>query len=429
MAALPWTSLAGQAAVRGVLFDSVRTMAPLANAEVVLEPGGLRSTTDARGRFAFERVAAGSYVLSYAPLWLDSVGVPPVTQRLELGARGARSTALVIRSRAELAARVCGGVMDADRGVVVGEVRDASGAAAAGAIVWARWSEQFVGAARADAATEYVALDTTGADGRFGLCGMREQSEVVVFGRHPDGRQTGVMALVVAPAVVAFDLVLGDTASRHRVRGRTVNAAGVALPNVDIFGTGATRGVMRSDSLGWFEVAVPAGSRQLAFRTLGFVPRLLEVRSGGDELDLGQVVLEPVPTVLDTMVIRARAMTRQEMEFEERRRVGMGSFLDETILRRAPAVTPAYIAANSRSWVRAFPTKEGDLGGIFFRKGTGFCVPRLYVDGYDWGNRTGADEIRGLLQIAKRIEMHRSTFTPAEFVDFDDCGALVIWLH
>lgn len=427
LAVLPQLA-AAQGTVRGVVLDSLRRMGPAAGVEVVLMPGGQRRTTDARGRFAFDDVTEGRYTLVHSSLWLDSIGVPALAAPVDVGSGGRVETTLVLGSRAALALRLCGGAMDADRGLVVGEVRDARGLPAAGAIIAARWSELVVGGAGPTAPVEYVAADTTGPDGRFGLCGMRERSEVLVFGRHPDGRRTGTLVLTVDPAVYAHDLVLGDAAQGVRVRGRVVNTGGAPVPRADVLGSLATAGAVRSDSLGRFELATEAGSRQLVVRALGFAAALVDVRASAPQTDLGDIVLQPAPTLLDTMVIRARAMTREEAEFEYRRRTATGGFLTEEQLRRLPAITPNTVAALSPGWVRGSASIAGSWGDIYFTRGIELCKPRLFVNGFDWGERTSADEIRGLLQMAKRIEMYRAAFAPAEFADFNGCGALVVWL-
>ncbi|MBA3853183.1 MAG: hypothetical protein C0503_02145 [Gemmatimonas sp.] len=419
--------LHAQGGVRGVLIDSLRAMGPLAGAEIVLMPGGHRAQTDERGRFEFRDIPPGPVRVNYAALWLDSVGVAPASAAVEAPARGSAEVTLLTGTRANLALQRCGGVMDIGRGLVVGELREISSEPLVGGVVVARWSELVVGGGPAARPQEYVAVDTTAADGRYALCGMPDNAEVVVGARHPDGRGTGAIVLRVDPGVLAHDLVVGAPARIVRLRGRVINGSGAPVARAEVLASASTSGVLRTDSTGRFDIQLEEGSRQLVLRALGFRPRLLDVRVGAPMTDLGDVVLDPAAAVLDTVVIRAAPTTVQELEFEQRRRTQIGSFLDEQTLRRLPRATADAVASQSQPWVRA------DAGRILFRSAGGIlagtlCKPRLFVDGSDWGNRTPDDEIQSLMQFARRIEMYRATYAPPEFNDFDGCGALVLWI-
>jgi hypothetical protein len=418
--------LDAQGTLRGVLHDSLRALGPLAGAEVVLIPGGRRVTTDLRGRFVFSDVPAGDYRVGYAALWLDSVGVAPLSVPVRIPATRNVIADLVIPSRAALTMARCGGVMDAGRGLVVGELRDADARPIDAAIVVARWSEFEVGGSAYAVPKQYVAADTTGPDGRYALCGMPDGAEILVAARHPDGRATGTIVLLVSPGVLAHDMVLGEQASRARVRARVLTADSVPLPGADVIGTSS--GVVRTDSAGRVELQVEAGSRQVAIRALGYRPRLIDLRVGDSPVELGDIVLDRVNAVLDTMVIRAAPLTLAELEFDYRRRTRNGSFLDEQTLRRLPQASPAAVAGMSAPWVHAPGGQSIAFRGTSIDGGRVYCRPRLFVDGVDWGNRISAEEIRGLLQFARRIEMYRAAFAPPEFTDFDGCGALVIWI-
>ncbi|WKW11408.1 carboxypeptidase-like regulatory domain-containing protein [Pseudogemmatithrix spongiicola] len=421
------TAAHAQGSIRGVLLDSLRAMGPLAGADVVLMPGGRRARTDDRGRFAFDDVPAGAYRVTYAALWLDSVGVAPASAGLDVGTRGSAAVTVLTGTRAALALQRCGGAMDVGRGLVVGELRDVSAVPLAGAIVVARWSELVVGGAPDADPQEYAAVDTTGADGRYALCGMPDNAEVVVGARHPDGRSTGAVVLVVNPGVLAHDLVIGAPSRVVRLRGRVTNGNGAPVTRAEILASASRSGVQRTDSTGRFELQLEEGSRQVVIRALGFQPRLLDVRAGESMTEIGDVALQPASAVLDTMVIRAAPLTVQELEFEQRRRTQIGAFLDEQTLRKLPRATVNAVAGMSAPWVRA---ANGRLlfRGLASIYGGVECKPRLFVDGSDWGNRTPDNEIESLLQFARRIEMYRAANAPPEFNDFDGCGSLVLWI-
>src|SRR5204863_6719977 len=70
----------GTALLRGVVYDSLISAAPLEGAEVWVEGTNRTARTDAAGRFELTALAAGHYRLSFDHPLLDSIGVaaPPV---------------------------------------------------------------------------------------------------------------------------------------------------------------------------------------------------------------------------------------------------------------------------------------------------------------------------------------------------------------
>ena len=60
------------------------------------------------------------------------------------------------------------------------------------------------------------------------------------------------------------------------------------------------------------------------------------------------------------------------------------------------------------------------------RRGSGFCRPRFFIDGYDNGN-ISAEEEGSLMARAKRVEVYTASNAPPQFNDFDGCGVVVVW--
>src|SRR5207244_10783896 len=73
--------------VRGVVYDSLISAAPLEGAEVWVEGTNRTARTDAAGRFELTALAAGHYRLSFDHPLLDSIGVaaPPVVVNVAAG--------------------------------------------------------------------------------------------------------------------------------------------------------------------------------------------------------------------------------------------------------------------------------------------------------------------------------------------------------
>lgn len=170
-------------------------------------------------------------------------------------------------------------------------------------------------------------------------------------------------------------------------------------------------------------------TEQLYARAVGYIPSWIEVVAADSLLDLGDVVLEPIPQRLEALIVTADRITRERREFEERRRVGLGTFLDDEEVASYPKLTPIVL------YMRV-PRSElihGHAGSpdMFAMKritimGPGVCIPRWYVDGYQQLGVT-ATEQAFMLADAKRVEVYDAQFAPPKYIDFDGCGAVVIW--
>lgn len=83
--------------LRGTAVDD-STSAPVQGAEVVIDGGAARATSDAQGRFAFSGVASGSHVLT-----IRRIGYAPLTTEVDVGTSGADLEFGLVRSVQTLA--------------------------------------------------------------------------------------------------------------------------------------------------------------------------------------------------------------------------------------------------------------------------------------------------------------------------------------
>src|SRR5256884_8156026 len=83
------------AVLRGVVYDSLISAAPLEGAEVWLEGTNRTTRTDAAGRFELTTLAAGRYRLAFDHPVLDSTGLaaPPVVGNVAAGGGTPRAPA------------------------------------------------------------------------------------------------------------------------------------------------------------------------------------------------------------------------------------------------------------------------------------------------------------------------------------------------
>jgi hypothetical protein len=211
---------------------------------------------------------------------------------------------------------------------------------------------------------------------------------------------------------------------------------------------GDTTRTVRVDSAGNFRIAgVPRRSGQLYVRAVGQVPRVVTIEPLGPTLDVGEIRLEDAAVALQAMTIRERELTRERLAFEERSRGAFGVFYDSAFLARAPRVTAALLASKSTSVRPGVSVRATDIVGeiVVLRRPVNFayvdsCYPRIYLNGNYLSTQEPKETLMGqyeamippdmmkeLLRTAKRIEIYEAQDAPAEFVDPEGCGAIVIW--
>ncbi len=419
------TDAGAQGTIEGVLWDSTRSLAPLADAEVVLLTDGRVAKTDRRGRFRFRDVPAGEHRVGYGALWLDSVSAPPAVVSARVAARGRSRVVLATMSRRTTQLAACGTPLADDAGLLLGEVRDAAAFDVVDdVVVAARWNERLLGRDQNEL-REVATVDTTDAGGRYTLCGVPLGVSVTLYARHRDGRSTERMQVAIDVPITARDLRIGDVSRLVRVSGRVVGPNGAPMPNASVFASLAQDRPATTDSAGGFALALPVRSGQLFIRALGYQPALVPVNPIDGQLELGDIAISPVGAVLDTVrIVGARPRTLDELGFEERRRTGLGAFVDEAHIATLPRVTAPGLVMAMPPWIRA---TSGMHPTFIIRRGMGFCTPRFFVDGFDWGKRTEAIDIYNITQLAKRVEAYKAGFAPPRYNDFDGCGSVVIW--
>jgi hypothetical protein len=426
-----------------VLVDSLRAGEPIVGAVLTLDGTSHEVQTDRRGRFAFPRLPAGSYRVIYRSARLDTLGIAPVTQEAVIAGRGATDLHLSIPSPAAFQRAYCGTELEGG-GIVRGIVLDARGNLLAGAQVAALWEAAVLQGGNL-AMEARASVDTTASDGSFSVCGVPLTWRFVLR--------------VVAEAERAGDLIVeleGDPVIRRDVRVGRSDEVSVVTGRVLTRRRGLTVGVelwgdtLRStdtDSEGRFRLTgVPRRSGQLYLRAVGQTPRIVTIDPLGPTLDIGDVQLEDAPVALQAMTIRERQLTRERLAFLERSRGAVGVFFDSAYLASLPRVTASTLAQKS-TLIRvgatgSFRDTAGDV--IMLRKASvsamnSGCYPRVFLNGtmmQSQAPRTLAgqtirgispDYMRELLRRAKRIEIYSAQFAPAEFMDPDGCGSLVIW--
>jgi hypothetical protein len=424
LCALPLQRAAGQGVVRGTLYDSLRAGGPVAGAEVVILGTGRKATTDERGRFDIPDVPAGRQVVAFWAPWLDSLALPPMRQEIDVAADG-RSAIVFLGTPSprsyQLAA--CGVELDGDQGVLVGEIRGPDGAPRGGIGVATRWTEMALGVGLFERRI-VAAVDTSNAAGLYSICGVPVGSEVALRAIGPERTGSNEIVLAITGRVQRRDLTIAPPDLRATIRGRVVGPDGSALREATVAVTGDSGLIAQADGEGHFVLeGVPRRSTQLVVRALGHVPTFATLELLDPAVDIDAVRLDRLPQELATVTVSGEPLTAGRAQFETRRARGLGTFIDDATLSRMPGRSANAVATLApRTAVQQ--TRRGPM--IYMRRGSEFCRPRFFVDGYDNGDLS-AEEENNLLRIAKRIEVYDANSAPAGFNDFDGCGAIVIW--
>jgi hypothetical protein len=207
----------------------------------------------------------------------------------------------------------------------------------------------------------------------------------------------------------------------------TVRSSGVGLANARAVLD--TSREVRTDSAGRFRFTdVAAGRHTLSVLSLGMTPYSVNVIvAANDTLDFEVVLVKSV--VLDSVIVEGSTV-RQEIAkgYEDRKRVGLGKFMDSSEVRKFAYVHQALLFIPG---VKASSNNARMKGGIFFSDAMGIsCRPNIWIDRQNWGTDQGVlgmirpDDVAGVEVYA------RSILIPNEFMatGFDKgCGALVIW--
>ena len=458
-AALPATTTAQLARLRGRVFDSVAAL-PLVGARVEFVNADDRARiifsamSDSLGRFVVDSVARGRYIAGFLHPMLDSLGLAFAQRPLTVNADGDVRVDLAVPAPERIETALCGRGSGKDTtGVILGYVLNAHGFSPIdSATVIAQWAEISFGQSGMSRALLYRATHTD-AEGWFALCGVPAATSVVVravsgtdtsgaiemdvpktriarrvlYVDHPVATDTAVLAKpeTTAAAVVARDSVPAKP-MHGTVSGwvRTEDGVPIRGARVRLFGSDV---VTETDNEGEFELTgVPAGTQTLMTRAIGFVPdeRAVDLTDRHIPVVVGLLAIR---RFLDTVHVKAdRSTFMGAVGFEDRKKGGAGRFFTDKDVER---LHPAEIS----DLLRHAPTLELTTDNahnvkIRMRGDTGPCTPAIFLDGKQLVYWTLAD-LNSLVQPDELVgmEVYTPSMTPAEFRTKLGCGTIVVW--
>jgi len=445
------------AQVVGTVYDSV-AMRPLAGAVVRLfragEPAsGRTARSDETGRFAYDSVPAGVWLVSFLHPVLDALRVDPLFAQLQITESGLVSAPLFIPSARALVAAACGVGTSNEFGLVVGEIRRAAdNAPLAGATVAVEWPEWVLRKKRL-VTEELRKIARSDSAGRYALCGAPAGSTVRAVAW--SGTDTsGAIELAVPPSGYALQdftvapahyaplgadsAELGNAAvhvrrGRGTVRGRVLTPTGAPLANaaVRVLGSGTQ---VRTSTTGTFVIDdAVAGTQSVEARAIGFQPERRAVQlteSGVVEVSLTLAVRH---VSLDTVrVFAGRELPWEVRGIERRWRTGIGKFLDGRTVRERSAFYTSD-ALRSIAGVQVRSSGGGFGQQVLMRNMRGqLCQAILFVDGIamDAAGSGGMtlDDFATPSEVAVVEVYARASLVPAEYLTMHrDCGVVAVW--
>jgi hypothetical protein len=452
------------ARVTGVVYDSM-AMRPLSGALVQLAlvpaPGRIASvrstTTDSLGRFDFATVQAGTWLLGFQHVAVDSLGLRGPLQRIDVRTASTVRATLAVPSMRSIIRTVCGheGTKDS-LAALLGSVRHArSDAPLPGAFVSVRWGEVILNRDGSMQRSTPIVDAFANDDGWYTAC-VPGGVPVSIRASHATDLSGNVELGVPAQSVLRRDLYVG-AAEAEVVR--TDSSAGGRAREERIVerGRGELRGVVRAldgapiagarvslssglgetptNARGEFVLrGLPFGTHTIEARAIGYVPgqEIADIVEFGSR-DAELVLLDVSAYLLDTVRIGAvRRLDAAAREgFERRRRMGSGYFVDESVLDTMRAIT-------FKDLVRRIPgirfTRGNRLDDISrehveFSSGQGApCVPVIYLNGAQLVHEKVDLDLLVHPASVRRIEAYfRGVAIPAEFASSQTCGVLAIW--
>lgn len=449
----------GGATVRGVVYDSLGR-APLAGAIVQLVPAetlavgtrfGATTTADSAGDFAFASVPDGRYLIGFFHPLLDSLGLAPPLQAVIVQGEHPTSVDLATPSPARLRTAICGAPKDTlPRALIVGTVRDArTGRALAGVRVTGGWVEFSLTPGGVLRRTPSI-IATTGENGWFALCNV-PAGGLMGLAASRGADSTDLLDLQVPPAgFLHRELYLGPArVSSHnsmpsirvgdgRVSGTVVGAAdGRPLSGATVAIAAGPR-TRTNDRGEWTLAHAPEGTRMLEVRFVGYYPAWLPVDVAGGTPPV-RIALPTLRSVLDTVKVLATPLNQRAVEFETRRRQGVGYFLTPVDVARSHPIETSDL-------FRVIPGFEIQYDGsspervIVSRRthhfgNNGRCSPAIWINGV-YFPRFSAEEIDGLVRPEELvgIEVYSEASVPPQYRplgtranDQGSCGSILIW--
>jgi hypothetical protein len=236
--------------------------------------------------------------------------------------------------------------------------------------------------------------------------------------------------------VVAASAIVSTTQAQGTILvGRVLSDSGTVLMGAEVVLNGP-QNAQRTNEKGEFKfTAVPVGFQIVGVRMLGFAPKVDTI----DVADAGEVRreyrLSRIETTLPRVPVTATLLDRKLFEFLDRRKFGMGRFLDSAEFAKVARTRtsdklsklPGLMIVRGRG-LASYVTSSRSL-----TNSRGRCTANVWLDYINLGPGFNVNELDP--SIIAAVEWYASTSAvPARFAvpakpNAPYCGTLVIWLR
>ena len=417
--ATPTAPAHGYGAITGLVVDSLNGGA-LAGAQVSVEGLNVLAVTDSNGQFRIDSVPPGKYRIGIFHPLLDSLALSIASMPLQVSADSTLEVLFGTPSAISFIHLVCGNVqIDTMNGigpsVIVGRVLDAENEAPEPHVrVTLSWVDIQAGMSIGVRRILYVRDTTTGPGGEFRLCHLpaRLNGTARAFSSAADsgavtrpyalrGRLVGTVVLHMPGAAAQHDQPVASTngtpangtpapAAGSVLTGRVIRSHGSGpFAGAQVMVLGSTQTTVTNDSGQFTLRGLPAGSRTLEVRALGWEPVSMPVDLAQREPRQVTVPLEVKTAVLRAVVVTATLNAGlQRVGFDTRKHMGIGRFLGPDDIEKRNAFEFVDVMAGMPGLVR----RPGPYGEDYLAatRGMGSCV-RYVVDGAPYQEVTRGD--------------------------------------
>jgi hypothetical protein len=422
--------------VAGLAFDSLRNR-PLAGAFVTIAEQSRSTTSDAKGKFVFEKLPPGTYTFAMQHAVFDSLGLSGASARATV-TDGKAVITLSVPSFATMWRALCGGipVPTNDSGLVYGSVRDArKGLPMPEATVELSWLDLVNTGTKLSAnVTQRRWKNEVQADARgdYAVCGVPIETQSRLRANYLKNA-TGILDLPSSgDRVRRRDLVVpgispSDTVLKGSISGTVNDDNGKPLAGVRVILDEKTE--VRTAADGRFSIAnAAAGSRQLDFAAVGMTPISMIVDVMVNQPAMASATLRTVSNLEAMRVTATGSLRRSAQQFMERRKLGFGSFVDSTAIGSRGTMASVFYTMPGVTVQRQPGSNNARLFALFLPStGQGQCLATLYFDGVLQQDQEilttlTPEEIAG-------IEVYQQRLTvPTEFLNKNPmCGVVVVW--
>src|SRR6266540_2626580 len=424
--------------VRGVVYDSLFSTAPLEDAEVWIEGTNRTARTDGAGRFELPALAAGRYTLTFYHPILDSTGLPARPVIVELAAGQAAAVVLATPSPSAAHRLLCPQDPWTKTGVVLGLVRDAAaGSALANVTLIAEWTTYVIGDGPARTVAR-AASARSDAGGRVVLCAVPTDVTVVLRGRAGAGPGGMLLVDLAGRAFGRADVRLSSRRVTGTVTGVVRNQDGSLVAGATVVAVG-TSARTRADPLGRFTLDdVMAGSQVVETRAIGYPPTLTQTAILPGLTEQLEIVLgDSIPIMLDPLTVEGEYEPYlARMGFERRRNSAQGHFLDTADVHKSQAlrfeevfrlVPGARLRPNGSGYVVELQRGEGQILNPALAN---YCPPSYFIDGvYFPLPPLQTPSVPVVPEEILAIEVYSNIFSaPPQYQRRDGaCGVILVW--